>query len=125
GHHISDPDAGAKFRSIIIFVPVLVARPAAAAQARSPAPAVIAARTSSAGFKSVPHRAAAVIEKLGRVAVGAKPAAGRIGLPPAQRTADALKAGFFLFGFHSFNDLFGLESFLKRREERESEDRCY
>ena len=91
-------------------------RPAAAAQAGCPAPAMIAARAKSAGFKCIPHRAAAAVKIFGKITVGAKPAARGIRLPFANRAANAAEIRFIFFRFKYFENFFSLGSFLKRRD---------
>ena len=85
-------------------------RPSRAAQTRCPNPLVAASRTFSPRFKSVPARPAAVVEKLGRVAVGAEPAALRGRLPAAMRAANLRKIGFLVLPFDQFENLVGFRS---------------
>lgn len=107
------------------FIPIFVPRPAAASLTRSPFPLMITARTFSARFKRVPHRAASVIEKFGRVRVGAKPAARGSRLPFAQRTTNALKIRFILFFLQFFENFFGFGSLPKHVENRVKKNRIF
>jgi hypothetical protein len=75
-----------------------------------------AAGTPAARFESVPARPAAAIEELGRVAVGAEPAARFVGPPTALRTADAAEFIFFYVSFLRPDQILRCGGFLKSRK---------
>jgi hypothetical protein len=94
------------------YIPIFVARPARAAQARSPFPLMPAAGAAPARFKRVPARITAAVEIFGRVRIGAPPAARCVGRPIAVRAANPFKIGFCFFPLKFLENFFRFRSFL-------------
>ena len=82
--------AASRFR-----VPILVQRPAVAAETRRPAPLVIAPRASSACRERIPDRAAPGEEWLGRRRRITAPPTRRVRSPTAERTSHAAEDSVF------------------------------
>ena len=84
---------------LLFFVPIVVERPTCARQTGRVAPLIAAAGTAATGVERVPHMPAAIGKIFRRASRRTHPAAGALGLPLAQRTADASRmCGLGWFG---------------------------
>lgn len=72
-----------------------------------------ARRTFSVRFKRVPARKTAAVKILGRVGIGAEPAACGVRRPAADWTANFFKIGFVGIYLEIFENFFGFIGFAK------------
>src|SRR5215510_10460445 len=79
------------WRGPLVLVPVLVVRPAAAAETRRPFPLVTAAGAPARRPERVPHRSARRKRRLRRVLAPTAPTARVVWFPVAERTTNALE----------------------------------